>query len=40
MHAENIVPFERGRSRFAVESGVEQMMAERKESPDDEGRNH
>lgn len=40
MRAENIVAIKRGRSRFAVEPGVEQMVAERKESSDDEGRNH
>ncbi len=40
MRAENVVAFERGRSVFAVEAGVEQMVAERKEGSDDEGRNH
>lgn len=40
MRAENIVASERGRSMFAVETGVEQMVAERKESSNDEGRNH
>ncbi len=40
MRAENIVAFERGGSMFAVEAGVEQMVAQRKEGSDDEGRNH
>ncbi len=39
MRAENIVAFERGRSMFTVEARIEQIVAERKESFDDERRN-
>jgi hypothetical protein len=34
------VTFEGGRSVFAVEAGVEQMVAKRKENSDIEGRDH